>query len=86
VAVQLSTALHEAVSDLDTLNKAAFDAGGGKQGSVQLGGALSIDALFALVRGRFHALGLENLLQRTTHTTDPGWVEATVTRLRRVVA
>ena len=81
LAVQLSTAMNEAVGDLGALSKAAYR-DGGRHGADQLGAALSVDALYGLVRGRLHSLGLEPLLQRTTHTTDPGWVEATSTRVR----
>jgi len=84
LAVQLHTTITEAVGDLDLLNKAAYGEGG-KPHAARLGGALSIDALFALVRGRLNGLGLEPLLQRTTEKTDPGWVDATASRLRRVV-
>jgi hypothetical protein len=82
LAIQLSTAMRAALDDIEALNKAAYREGG-IRGADRLGGALSGDALFALVRGRFHALGLEPLLQRTTHTTDPGWIDATAPHAAR---
>src|SRR5262245_15245152 len=85
LAVQLAAAMTEAVGDIEALSKAAFR-GGGVQRADRQGGAISIGALHALVRGRLRGLGCEQLLERTTQSTDPGWVENTATRLRRVLA
>jgi hypothetical protein len=82
--VQLSQVVHETVGDIEGLNRASF-ADGGVRGAERLGGAISVEGLFGLVRGRLRSVGLEALLQRHVGVADAGWVESTATRLRRLV-
>jgi hypothetical protein len=84
LAVQLSTTMRAAEGDLEALSKAAFSAGG-KPAAERFGTALTIDALHGLLRGRLHALGLDALLQRSNHATEPGWIDEVADRLRRSV-
>ena len=84
LAVQLSTTMRDAEGNLEALSKAAFNAGG-RQAAERVGTALTIGGLQAALRGRLHALGLEALLQRSPHKTEPGWADEMADRLRRVV-